>query len=98
MKRIDYFYASIILGILALIVYGFLNYFGMMVGLIAFSSVFNFVVFLIKTKSTVPVAKETVAEKPIDFYTVGTRTTYYNHEALDTVSQPTEHRKVVNAN
>lgn len=94
MKKSDYFYASLILGMLALVVYGFLNYFGIMVGLLAFSSVFNFVVFLIKTKVTVPVATKTVADKPIDFYTIGTRSTYYK---TDDNSYKVESRKVVNA-
>jgi len=96
MKRSDYFYASIILGILALVIYGFLNHFGIMVALIAFSSLFNFVVFLIKTKAAVHSAAKNLVDQPIDFYNVGTRTTYYKNEYNKNYTP--ERRKTVNAN
>lgn len=82
MKRSYYFYSIVLLGMLALIVYGFLNYFWMMAALIAFSTVFNFVFFLVQTKVKQSAANENYADKPIDFYKTGTRTTYYYTEQL----------------
>lgn len=87
MKRSDYFYTFLLLGILAAIVYGFINYFFVMIGLIAFSSVFSFVVFLVQTRVDLSAIDENAEEKPIDFYKVNTRTTYY----------VTDHRKQANA-
>jgi preprotein translocase subunit SecY len=80
MKRSDYFYTFLLLGTIALIVYGFLNFFWTMVGLIALSSVFSFVVFLVQTRVKLPVANENFGEQPIDFYKTDTRTTYYMPE------------------
>ncbi|MGI4021513.1 MAG: hypothetical protein ACRYFA_08415 [Janthinobacterium lividum] len=80
MKKSNYFYTFLLLGILAVIIYGFLNYFFVMVGLIAFSSVFSFVVFLVQTRVDVSAINENSEEKPIDFYKVNTRTTYYVSE------------------
>lgn len=77
MKRSDYFYSVLLLGIVALIIYGFLNYFLIMAGLIAFSSTFSFVVFLIQTRIKTPIEDVKTGEQPIDFYKSGTRTTYY---------------------
>ena len=48
-----------------------------MAGLIAFSSTFSFVIFLIQTRIKVPIADAKTLEEPIDFYKAGTRTTYY---------------------
>ncbi|MVN21060.1 hypothetical protein [Mucilaginibacter arboris] len=95
MKRSNYFYASLLLGMLALIVYGFINYFWMMAGLIAFSSVFSFVVFLVQTHIKSPAANAEHQEEPIDFYKTGTRTTYYNTSTDTTYA--TGARKAVNA-
>ena len=80
MKRSDYFYTFLLLGMLALIIYGFQNYFWIMFSLIAFSSVFNFVMFIIQTRLKLPIAGENYADEPIDFYKADTRTTYYIDE------------------
>lgn len=77
MKRSDYFYSVLLLGNLALIVYGLLNYFWVMAGLLVFSSTFSFVMFLIRTNVKSIAAQTKQEEEPIDFYKTGTRTTYY---------------------
>ncbi|RYY06522.1 MAG: hypothetical protein EOP43_06100 [Sphingobacteriaceae bacterium] len=77
MKKSDYFYSVFFLGIAALIIYGFINFFWMMAGLIALSSTFSFVIFLIQTRIKVPVADAKTTEEPVEFYKAGTRTTYY---------------------
>jgi preprotein translocase subunit SecY len=87
MKRSDYFYTFLLLGTIALIVYGFLNFFWIMAGLIVLSSVFSFVVFLVQTRVKLPVENENHAEQPIDFYRTDIKTTYYVQEQ----------RKLVNA-
>ncbi len=48
-----------------------------MISLIAFSSVFNFVLFLIQMKSKSSAAKEDAGNETVDFYNAGTKTTYY---------------------
>ncbi len=63
-----------------------------MIGLIAFSSVFNFVLFLIKTRVKTPVANKNYADNPVDFYKTSNRTTYYQTE------QNLEPLKQANAN
>lgn len=88
MKRSDYFYSILLLAFLALGVYAFTYYFWIMAGLIAFSSVFSFVVFLIQTRVKLPEANENQVDNPIDFYTASDRTSYY----------VTDDRKQVNAN
>jgi len=80
MKRSGYFYTFLLLATVALMVYGFLIYFWIMAGLMVFSSVFSFVVFLIQTRVKAPVANAKNSEKPIDFYKAGTRTTYYQSD------------------
>lgn len=80
MKRRNYFYTVLLLGILALVIYGLINYFLIMIGLIAFSSVFNFVLFLIQTRVKPPVANKNYTDNPVDFYTTSKRTTYYQKE------------------
>lgn len=87
MKRLAYFYRILLLGIFALIVYDFLNYLWVMISLIAFSSVFSFVVFLIQTKTKPSIENKNHQEEPIDFYKTNSRTSYYI----------TEQRKQVNA-
>lgn len=87
MKKSDYFYSVLLLGILALIIYGFQNYFWIMAALIAFSSVFSFVVFLVQTKIKLPAANQNAASEPIDFYKAGTRTTYYQTDYIDQLKQ-----------
>ncbi|RYE36217.1 MAG: hypothetical protein EOP42_04175 [Sphingobacteriaceae bacterium] len=77
MKKSDYFYSVLFLGIAALMIYGFINFFWMMAGLIAFSSTFSFVVFLIQTNIKTPVADSKTLEEPVDFYQAGPQTTYY---------------------
>lgn len=94
MKRSNNFYAFLLLGIFALIIYGFLIHVWLMIGLIAFSSVFNFVFFLVKTKVNIPAVNEKTAEEPIDFYNTGTRNTYYK---TDYNIDYTAGRKVANA-
>lgn len=94
MKRSNYFYAFLLLGIFALIIYGFLIQFWLMVGLIAFSCVFNFVIFLVKTKVDLPAATGKSAEEPVDFYNTGTRSTYYK---TDYDTNYSTGRKVANA-
>ena len=88
MKISDYFYSILLLAFLALTVYGFTLYFWTMAGLIAFSSVFSFVVFLIQTRVKLPEANENRTDNSIDFYKNDNRTTYYL----------TDERKQVNAN
>lgn len=86
MKRSDYFYSIMALAILALIGYGFINYFWIMAGLIAFSSTFSFVVFLIQTHIKTPVADTKTLQEPIEFYRAEPTLTYYqmgqNHQEL----------------
>ncbi|RYE36776.1 MAG: hypothetical protein EOP42_02065 [Sphingobacteriaceae bacterium] len=86
MKKSDYFYSVFFVGIFALIVYGFINYFWMMAGLIALSSTFSFVVFLIQTHIKVPVADAKTLEEPIEFSKPESQITYYQmryqHEGL----------------
>lgn len=78
MKKSDYFYSILFLGIAALIIYGFINFFWMMAGIIAFSSTLSFVIFLVQTYIKVPVADTKTLEEPIDFFKAGTQTTYYD--------------------
>lgn len=49
----------------------------MMAGLIAFSSTFSFVVFLIQTHVKLPVADVKTTETPIEFYKPESTLTYY---------------------
>lgn len=77
MKKSDYFYSVFFIGVFSLIIYGFINYFWMMAGLIVFSSTFSFLVFLIQTRIKTPVADAKSLEEPIEFYTAGSQTTYY---------------------
>lgn len=77
MKRSDYFYSVLFLGILALIGYGFTIYFWIMAALIALSSTFSFVVFLVQTHLKTPVADAKTLQEPIDFYEAEPTLTYY---------------------
>ena len=83
MKSFYYFYSFLLLGILALLIYGFKNYTAVMTGLIALSSVLNFSIFLFKTqKKTVISAANAkdLSDDLIDFYKADTRTSYYIEE------------------
>ena len=77
MKASDYFFSFLLLSIAGLLVYGFIQYFWIMIGLAVFSSALSFVVFLYQTKIKPPVAQEQLSDKTIDFYTTNNRTTYY---------------------
>ena len=77
MKRSKYFYVSAILVIAAVYVYAFLTYFWIMTAFILTSSLFSFVMFLVKTRITNPIANALYEEEPIDFYKTETRTSYY---------------------
>lgn len=83
MKSSYYFYSFLLLGILGLLVYGFENYTGTMIGLIAFSSVFNFSIFLFKTQKKTLINTESATDfidDSVDFYKVDNRTSYYINE------------------
>ncbi len=90
MKKSDYFYSVFFVGIFALIIYGFINYFWMMAGLIALSSTFSFVVFLIQTRIKVPVADAKTLDEPVEFSNPENKITYYQmryqHEELKRAS------------
>lgn len=77
MKRFSYFYLFAILVVAATYAYLLLTYFWIMTAFIVASSLFSFMVFLVKTRVTNTVTDELHQEQPIDFYKTETRTSYY---------------------
>ena len=77
MKRFSYFYLIAILVIAATYAYLLLTYFWIMTAFIVASSLFSFMVFLVKTRVTNAVTDELYQEQPIDFYKTENRTSYY---------------------
>lgn len=79
LKKADYLYTVFLSLMLVLVVYGFINYFLIMVSLVALSCVINFVVFVVKTRIKKPIVLEQANTQPIDFYKTDSKVTYYEH-------------------
>lgn len=77
MKRSKYLYVLAILVIAAVYIYAILTYFWIMTAFIFTSSLFSFVMFLIKTRIAHPITDALYEQEPIDFYKTETRTSYY---------------------
>lgn len=77
MKRSKYLYVLAILVIAAFYVYAFISYFWIMTTFIIASSLFSFMVFLVKTRITNPITDALSDQETVDFYKTETRTSYY---------------------
>lgn len=84
MKRLRYSYVFAILVIATIYVYTLLTYFWIMTAFIVASSLFSFVMFLIRTHVKNPIESAQHEQAPIDFYKPDTRTTYYTSNGKNT--------------